>query len=69
MLNTPRAPLIADFTTLALPEVAHPERLARAVAAFTAFRHELEALQQTMERKPWMPWKLYPKSLEVNINA
>lgn len=69
MLNTPRAPLIADFTTLALPEVAHPERLARAVAAFTAFRHELEALQQTMEREPWMPWKLYPKSLEVNINA
>ena len=69
MLNTPRAPLMADLTTLALPEPAHPERSARAVAAFTVFRQELEALQQTMEREPWMPWKLYPKSLEVNINA
>lgn len=69
MLNTPRAPLIADLTRLALSESAHPERTARAVAAFAAFRQELEALQQMMEREPWMPWKLYPKSLEVNINA
>jgi hypothetical protein len=69
MLNTPRAPLIADLTPLALPESAHPERAARAVTAFTAFRQELESLQQTMEQELWMPWKLYPKSLEVNINA
>ncbi len=69
MLNTPRAPLIADFTRLVLPEPAHPGRPARAVAAFRAFRRELEALQQMMEREPWMPWKLYPKSLEANINA
>lgn len=69
MLNTPRAPLMADLTALALSESAHPGHQARAIAAFTLFRKELEGLQQTMEREPWMPWKLYPKSLEVNINA
>lgn len=69
MLNTPRAPLIADLSPLALNEPDHPERTARAVDAFRTFRRELEELQQAMEREPWVPWKLYPKNLEVNINA
>lgn len=69
MLNTPRAPLMADLSMLALPEPSNPDRQVRAIGAFTLFRAELEGLQQTMEREPWMPWKLYPKSLEVNINA
>lgn len=69
MLNMPRSPLMADLTGLALTEPACPERSVRAVAAFASFRQDLEALQHTMEREPWMPWKLYPKSLDVNINA
>lgn len=69
MLGTPRAPLMADLTAVALCEPANPERSARAVAAFVAFRQELEGLQRAMEGEPWMPWKLYPKSLEVNMNA
>lgn len=69
MLNTPRAPLMTDLTPLALSEPAQPGRQARAIAAFTLFRKELELLQQTMEQQTWAPWKLYPQSLEVNINA
>lgn len=69
MLNTPRAPLIADLTRLALREEAHPERYVMAVQAFETFKRELEQLQEFMEREPWMPWKIYPKNLEININA
>ena len=69
MLSTPRAPLMADLTAVALFESTNPERSARAVAAFVAFRQELEGLQHALDGEPWMPWKLYPKSLEVNMNA
>ncbi|MDH4186291.1 MAG: hypothetical protein OEV08_04780, partial [Nitrospira sp.] len=69
MLNTPRAPLMSDLTAIALPDSVRPDRRVRAVDAFVRFREELIALQQMMEREPWMPWKLYPKNLEVNINA
>ncbi len=69
MLNTPRAPLIADLTALAPRDAAHPERHATAVQAFGSFRQELEQLQESMAREPWMPWKIYPKNLEININA
>lgn len=69
MLSTPRAPLMGDLTAVTLFESANPERSARAVAAFAAFRQELEGLQRAMEGEPWMPWKLYPKRLEVNMNA
>jgi hypothetical protein len=60
---------MADLTAVVLPESANPERSARAGAAFAAFRQELEGLQRAMEGEPWTPWKLYPKSLEVNMNA
>lgn len=69
MLSTPRAPLMGDLTTVVLFEPANQERSARAVAAFVAFRQELEGLQRAMEGELWTPWKLYPKSLEVNMNA
>jgi hypothetical protein len=69
MLNTPRAPLIADLTSLALREAAHPERYVMAVQEFETFKRELEQLQESMGREPWMPWKIYPKNLEININA
>lgn len=69
MLNTPRAPLLTNLTPLALPEPAQPGRQALAVAAFRLLLKELEALQRAMEQEPWKPWRLYPKSLEVNINA
>jgi hypothetical protein len=69
MLNTPRAPLIADLTRLALREAAHPERYVMAVQTFETFKRELEQIQESMGREPWMPWKIYPKNLEININA
>lgn len=61
LLQVIRAPLIADYSRLAPDEEAK--------GAFTAFRTELETLQQTMEQEPWAFWKLYPNMLEGNINA
>ncbi len=69
VLNVVRAPLLQDYTRLALTEPACPDRQRRAEAAFARFRVDLVRLQRKMERKPWAPWILYPADLEANINA
>lgn len=69
ILNVVRAPLLQDYTCLALQEPAYPDRQRRAEAAFVRFRLDLTRLQRKMDRKPWAPWALYPADLEANINA
>jgi Animal haem peroxidase len=60
-LNVKRTPLVKDYSYLALDE---PGR-----HAFRQFERELCALDQKMKEDPWAVWKIYPKMLEVNINA
>ena len=69
ILNVVRAPLLQDYTQLALNEPACPGRQRRAQAAFARFRLDLTRLQRKMDRTPWAPWALYPADLEANINA
>jgi arachidonate 15-lipoxygenase len=60
-LNVKRAPLLQDFSYLALD--------AGGADAFRAFRMDLEALQDRLEAGPFAHWKIYPRKLEANINA
>lgn len=60
-LNVHRRALEDDFSYLALD--------AQGAAEMQRFVRELQALQDTMEREPWAAWKLYPRTLKVNINA
>jgi hypothetical protein len=60
-LNVKRAPLLQDFSYLALD--------ARGADAFRAFQKDLEALQDRLEAEPFAHWKVYPRKLEANINA
>lgn len=61
LLNVRRAPLMQDFSYLALdPEGA---------GAFRAFAADLRTLQATLEQGPFACWKIYPRALEANINA
>ena len=60
-LNVKRAPLLQDFSYLALD--------ARGAEAFRAFKKDLEALQDRLEAEPFAHWKVYPRKLEANINA
>lgn len=69
VLNIVRAPLLGDFTGLALNEPSNPSRNERAKQIFRFFAARLQRCQQVMERSPWAPWKLYPADLEANINA
>ena len=61
LLNVRRAPLMQDFSYLALDPGG--------AGAFRAFGDDLRALQAAMEREPAACWKVYPKALEANINA
>ena len=61
ILNVTRSPLVKDYSYLALDE---PGR-----NAFRQFERELCELDQKMNDDPWAIWKIYPKMLEVNINA
>jgi arachidonate 15-lipoxygenase len=69
IINVVRAPLVDDFSALALDgpehEITHPH----AVAAFRVFRKDLEDLQASMDLEPDAVWRLHPMALEVNINA
>lgn len=65
ILNVVRTPLMTNLTHLVLQD----ERAAEATHLVRAFSEELAALQQSMDRDPWAPWKLYPIDLEANINA
>jgi arachidonate 15-lipoxygenase len=60
-LNVSRAPLLQDFSYLAVDE--------RGAGAFRQFKQELEALQVRLETEPFAHWKIYPSNLETNINA
>jgi arachidonate 15-lipoxygenase len=60
-LNVSRAPLVQDFSYLAVDE--------RGAGAFREFKEELEALQARLDTEPFAHWKVYPKNLEANINA
>ncbi len=60
-LNVKRAPLMQDFSYLALDD--------RGAAEFHAFQNELADLQTRMSAEPFAYWKVYPIMLEANINA
>ncbi|HTY76542.1 MAG TPA: lipoxygenase family protein [Candidatus Bathyarchaeia archaeon] len=60
-LNVSRAPLVQDWSYLALDE--------RGAAAFRVFRDELRALQARLDTEPPALWKMAPRILEANINA
>jgi hypothetical protein len=60
-LNVHRAPLLQDFSYLALdPHGAEAQR---------TFLGELRELQAKLESEPRALWKIYPRMLEANINA
>ena len=60
-LNVHRRALMDDFTHVALDY--------RAKAAMLQFQSELAALQAAMDSNPRAVWRLYPRELEININA
>lgn len=61
LLNARRAPLLQDFSHLALD--------ARGVTAFAEFQTDLRALQAELDAEPAACWRIEPKILEANINA
>lgn len=69
LLQVIRAPLMADYSALALEEPTNPRRTEQARQVFRTFRDELATLQQAMEAGPREVWLLTPAMLEVNINA
>ena len=69
LLHVIRAPLMDDYSGVALVEPQNSSRSEAAQIAFKTFREELTTLQQVMDLEPWGCWKLYPNRLEVNINA
>ncbi len=60
-LNVRRAPLLRDYSYLALDP--------RGADALRAFQRELADLQRALDAEPLAPWKIYPRMLEININA
>lgn len=69
LLHVIRAPLMDDYSGVALVDPQNPSKGKAAQRAFEMFREELRNLQQVMDQEPWGYWKLYPNRLEVNINA
>lgn len=61
ILNVRRAPLVQDYSHLAIDD--------RGAEAFRAFQRRLEALQRELDENPRQPWKLYPDILNANMNA
>jgi hypothetical protein len=61
ILNVNRAPLMQDFSHLALDESG--------AAVFRAFQRRLEGLQRELDENPRQPWKLYPDMLYANPNT
>ena len=61
LLNVKRAQLLQDFSYLALDS--------RGADAFRAFKTDLQTLQARLDAEPFAHWKMYPRSLEANINA
>ena len=69
LLHVIRAPLMGDYSSVALVDPRNPSKSEAARLAFKTFQEELHNLQQVMDQEPWGYWKLYPNRLEVNINA
>ena len=69
LLQVIRAPLMADYSGVALDEPKNPRRTELAKGVFRTFLAELEALQRAMDLEPPGLWTLHPRMLEVNINA
>ena len=69
LLHVVRAPLMDDYSGVALAHPQNPSKSEAARDAFRTFQAELRTLQQVMDQDPWGCWKLYPNRLEVNINA
>jgi arachidonate 15-lipoxygenase len=61
ILNVKRAPLLQDFSYLALDPAG--------AAAFSTFLAELAALQASLEAEDPPLWKISPKILEVSVNG
>jgi arachidonate 15-lipoxygenase len=69
-LNVPRTPLLNDFSNLVLPDLAAGDnKRAQAIQALNDFQKELKDLEAQWRCDPWYVWRVYPKLLEVNINA
>jgi arachidonate 15-lipoxygenase len=60
-LNVRRTQLLEDFSYLALDE--------KGAQAMTAFRADLQALQERMAQEPPARWRILPDQLEANMNA
>jgi hypothetical protein len=61
LLNVSRAPLVQDFSHLALD--------ADGARCFTTFSTELQALQARLETEERTCWKMYPNILESSVNG
>ena len=61
ILNTPRTPLMDDYSYLARDEPAG--------AAFQQFQADLASLQHTMDKEPPTSWRIEPRQLKASINA
>jgi len=61
ILNVRRAPLLQDFSDLALD--------AAGAAAFSRFQADLHSLQARLEVEDPVYWKMCPKILEVSVNT
>ena len=64
-LNVPRTPLINDFSDLALADANRNQT----IAVLKDFQADLADLEAKWRMEPWHVWRVYPKLLEVNINA
>jgi Lipoxygenase len=60
-LNVHRAPLLQDFSSLALD--------GRGAEAFRRFKQALDGLEQREAAEPFAYWRIYPHILKANINA
>ena len=65
-LNVPRTPLMNDFSDLIR---ADDNKRAEAIQALNDFQKGLKDLETKWRMEPWYVWRVYPKLLEVNINA
>ena len=61
LLNVSRAPLVQDFSYLALD--------AEGAACFRTFYTDLQALQSRLEQEDHSYWKMYPNILEASVNG
>ena len=64
--NVPRTPVMNDFSDLIR---ADDNKRAEAIQALNDFQKGLKDLETKWRMESWHVWRVYPKLLEVNINA